>query len=94
MTFLFGAISFPVTYVLNKALTPLIGQPLNPQPTVKAKKLFSSSLSKIENIWLKNEGKFLQKGNQPSIADLNLVCEIMELKVHIFTISMVGTCSD
>ena len=40
-----------------------------------------SSLSKIESVWLKGNGKFLLGSSQPSIADLSLVCEIMQLEV-------------
>ena len=39
------------------------------------------SLSKIESVWLKGNGKFLLGSSQPSIADLSLVCEIMQLEV-------------
>ncbi|XVF13141.1 hypothetical protein REPUB_Repub08aG0182600 [Reevesia pubescens] len=69
------------TYVLNSTLAPALGLPLNPQAAAEAEKLLSSSLSKIESIWLKGNGPFLLGANQPSIADLNLVCEIMQLEV-------------
>ncbi|XWS49930.1 hypothetical protein CRYUN_Cryun12cG0045200 [Craigia yunnanensis] len=68
-------------YVLNTTLAPALGRPLNPQAAAKAEKLLSSSLSKIESIWLKGNGRFLLSGNQPSIADLSLVCEIMQLEL-------------
>ncbi|XP_022720234.1 glutathione S-transferase T1-like [Durio zibethinus] len=71
----------PVTYVLNTTLAPLRGLPLNPQAAAEAKKHLSSSLSKIESIWLKGNERFLLGGNQPSIADLSLVCDIMQLEV-------------
>ncbi|KAG4188686.1 hypothetical protein ERO13_A08G181700v2 [Gossypium hirsutum] len=47
----------------------------------EAEKLLFSSLSKIESFWLKGDGPFLLGGNQPSIADLSLVCELMQLEV-------------
>ncbi|XVF10616.1 hypothetical protein REPUB_Repub07fG0198000 [Reevesia pubescens] len=70
-----------MTYVQNTKLGPALGLPLNPQAAAEAKKLLSASLSKIETIWLKGNGHFLLGGNQPSIADLSLVCEIMQLEV-------------
>ncbi|XP_021277853.1 glutathione S-transferase T1-like [Herrania umbratica] len=70
-----------VTYVLNTTLAPALGLPLNPQAAAEAEKLLSSSLSKIESIWLKGSGLFLLGGNQPTIADLSLVCELMQLEV-------------
>ncbi|GMY30299.1 glutathione S-transferase T1 [Fagus crenata] len=72
-----GAASF----VLNTVLAPALGLPLKPQVAAEAEKLLSSSLSKIESIWLKGNGRFLLGGFQPTIADLSLVCEIMQLEV-------------
>ncbi|PON62849.1 S-crystallin [Parasponia andersonii] len=68
-------------YVLNTVLGPALGIRPNPQAAAEAEKLLSSSLSKIESIWLKGNGRFLLGGLQPSIADLSLVCEIMQLEV-------------
>ncbi|KAH9775618.1 glutathione S-transferase T1 [Citrus sinensis] len=34
-----------------------------------------------ESFWLKGSGRFLVGSNQPSIADISLVCEIMELEL-------------
>ncbi|XP_065858255.1 glutathione S-transferase T1-like [Euphorbia lathyris] len=68
-------------YVLNTVLAPALGLPLNPQAAAEAEKVLTSSLSKIESFWLKGRGRFLLGGNQPSIADLSLVCEIMQLEV-------------
>lgn len=75
---------FSATYVLNTVLAPVLGIPASPQAAVEAEKLLSASLSKIESIWLKGNGKFLLGGFQPSIADLSLVCEIMQLEVYNF----------
>nr|ANH58215.1 glutathione S-transferase [Dracaena cambodiana] len=68
-------------YVLNSTLAPVLGLPLNPQAANEAGKLLCESLSKIESIWLKGNAKFLLGNTQPSIADLSLVCEIMQLEV-------------
>ncbi|KAF5478276.1 hypothetical protein F2P56_004851 [Juglans regia] len=72
-----GAASF----VLNTVLAPALGLSLNPQAAAEAEKLLSTSLSIIESIWLKGNGRFLLGGFQPSIADLSLVCEIMQLEL-------------
>ncbi|XP_015896161.2 glutathione S-transferase T1 [Ziziphus jujuba] len=69
------------TYVQNTVLGPVLGIQMNPQAAAEARKLLSSSLSKIETVWLKGNGRFLLGGRQPSIADLSLVCEIMQLEV-------------
>ncbi|KAL8503363.1 hypothetical protein ACS0TY_022194 [Phlomoides rotata] len=68
-------------YVLHSALGPALGLPLNPQAAAESEKLLSASLTKIESVWLKGSGRFLLGGSQPSIADLSLVCEIMQLEL-------------
>ncbi|KAM7257578.1 hypothetical protein ACFE04_013319 [Oxalis oulophora] len=68
-------------YVLNSALAPALGLPLNPKAAAEAEKILTSSLSKIESFWLENSGRFLLGSKQPSIADLSMVCEIMQLEV-------------
>ncbi|KAI4326969.1 hypothetical protein L6164_019478 [Bauhinia variegata] len=70
-----------VTYVVNTVLAPAVGLRLNPKAAAEADKVLSSSLSKIEDFWLNEDGPFLLGGSQPSIADLSLVCEIMQLEV-------------
>ncbi|CAI0414434.1 unnamed protein product [Linum tenue] len=69
------------TFVLNKALAPALGLPLNPKLAAEGEKILTASLSKLESFWLKGSGKFLLGGNQPSIADISLVCELMQLEV-------------
>ncbi|KAG4188687.1 hypothetical protein ERO13_A08G181700v2 [Gossypium hirsutum] len=69
------------TYVTNTTILPTLGHPSNQQAAAEAEKLLFSSLSKIESFWLKGDGPFLLGGNQPSIADLSLVCELMQLEV-------------
>ncbi|KAL2925737.1 Glutathione S-transferase T1 [Bienertia sinuspersici] len=68
-------------YVLHTTLGPALGRPSNPEAAAKAEKVLDSSLSKIESVWLKGSGKFLLGSYQPSIADLSLICEIMQLEV-------------
>ncbi|KAG9129012.1 hypothetical protein Leryth_021703 [Lithospermum erythrorhizon] len=69
------------TFVLNSALAPALGMPLNPIAASEGEKLLSASLAKIESFWLKGSGRFLVGSMQPSIADISLVCEIMQLEV-------------
>ncbi|XP_059644374.1 glutathione S-transferase T1-like isoform X3 [Cornus florida] len=69
------------SFVLNMVLGPSLGLPTSPQAAAEAEKLLSASLAKIESFWLKGNGRFLLGSFQPSIADLSLVCEIMELEI-------------
>ncbi|XP_038687046.1 glutathione S-transferase T1-like [Tripterygium wilfordii] len=68
-------------FVLNTVLAPALGLPLNPQAAAEAEKILTQSLSTMETVWLKGSGKFLLGSNQPSIADLSLACEIMQLEL-------------
>ncbi|KAL5220540.1 hypothetical protein ABZP36_025253 [Zizania latifolia] len=69
------------TFVLNTVLAPYLGLPSSPEAAKDAEKLLLKSLTRIESIWLKGDAKFLMGNPQPSIADLSLVCEIMQLEV-------------
>lgn len=68
-------------YVLHTTLAPALGRKLNLQAAAEAEKILDASLSNIENVWLKGNGKFLLGSHQPSIADLSLFCEIMQLEL-------------
>ncbi|KAL5727510.1 glutathione transferase [Ranunculus cassubicifolius] len=68
-------------YVLNSVLAPALGLPLNPTAAAAAEKVLISSLLKLETIWLQGNRKFLLGSNQPSIADISLVCEITQLEL-------------
>ncbi|XP_009599399.1 glutathione S-transferase T1 [Nicotiana tomentosiformis] len=70
-----------VGYVLNSTLAPALGLPLNPQAAAEGEKVLSASLAKIDTYWLQKDGSYLLGNSQLSIADLNLVCEIMQLEV-------------
>ncbi|XP_070011805.1 glutathione S-transferase T1-like isoform X3 [Nicotiana tabacum] len=75
-------ILFPVAvYVFSTVLAPAFGLPLNQQAAAEAEKVLLASLAKIESVWLQKKGRFLLGSGQPSIADLSLVCEIMQLQV-------------
>lgn len=68
-------------YIFNTVLAPAFGLPLNPQAAAEAKKVLLASLANIESVWLQRKGRFLLGSGQPSIADLSLVCELMELEI-------------
>ncbi|XP_027774636.1 glutathione S-transferase T1-like isoform X1 [Solanum pennellii] len=68
-------------YIFNTVLAPAFGLPLNPQAAAEAEKVLLASLANIESVWLQRKGRFLLGSGQPSIADLSLVCEIMELEI-------------
>ncbi|XP_050227960.1 glutathione S-transferase T1-like [Mercurialis annua] len=70
-----------VMYVLHSYLFSIFGKPLNPQAALEDEKILNSSLSNIESVWLTDHGPFLTGRDKPSIADLSLVCEILELEV-------------
>ncbi|ESW32045.1 hypothetical protein PHAVU_002G288500 [Phaseolus vulgaris] len=70
-----------VSYVINTVLGPATGRTLNPKTAAEAEKVLFSSLSNLEDIWLYGDGRFLLGGSQPSIADLSMVCELMQLEV-------------
>ncbi|KAL8138923.1 hypothetical protein V2J09_004924 [Rumex salicifolius] len=72
------------TYLQNTALAPALralGREPSPQAAAEAEKILGASLSKLESFWLKGSGNFLVGSRQPSIADLSLVCEIMQLEL-------------
>ncbi|KAL7167515.1 hypothetical protein ACSBR2_038056 [Camellia fascicularis] len=70
-----------VTFLQNTAFAPVLGIQPNPHVAAEAEKILSASLEKIETFWLKENEQFLLGNTQPSIADLSLVCEIMQLEV-------------
>ncbi|XAR55059.1 Glutathione transferase [Bertholletia excelsa] len=70
-----------MTYVFNSTLALAFGLKLNPQAAAEGEKILLPSLEKIESIWLKGNSKFLLGSSAPSIADLSLVCELMQLEV-------------
>ncbi|KAI3967182.1 hypothetical protein MKX01_042767 [Papaver californicum] len=50
------------------------------EAAAEAEKVLTSSLSKIESVWLNENGDFLLGNKEPSIADISLVCEIMQFE--------------
>ncbi|WVZ50729.1 hypothetical protein U9M48_001956 [Paspalum notatum var. saurae] len=68
------------TFVMHTALAPFLGLRPRPEAAKQAEKLLVQSLATIESVWLKGDAKFLMGSPLPSIADLSLVCEIMQLE--------------
>ncbi|PWA63766.1 glutathione S-transferase [Artemisia annua] len=66
--------------LFNTILGQLKGLPLNAEAAKEGEKLLVKSLTKLENFWLK-DGRFLVGSFQPSIADISLVCGIMQLEL-------------
>ncbi|KAH7287446.1 hypothetical protein KP509_32G056700 [Ceratopteris richardii] len=67
--------------VMNSVIAPVMGRKLDPQAAAEAEALLKASLGKIETVWLTGNGKFLTGSLQPSIADLSLACEVMQLQL-------------
>lgn len=76
---------FSAAYVLHSTLAPALGLKKNPQAAAEGEKILSASLEQIESFWLKGNGRFLLGSFKPSIADLSLVCELMQLEVNRYT---------
>ncbi|CAI9094031.1 OLC1v1029676C4 [Oldenlandia corymbosa var. corymbosa] len=70
-----------LNFVIHSTFAPVFGLPLDPEAAAEDEKVLSGSLAHIESFWLKGDGPFLLGSSQPSIADLGLACEIMELEV-------------
>ncbi|XP_020552883.1 glutathione S-transferase T1-like isoform X2 [Sesamum indicum] len=67
-------------YHFNTGIALAFGLPLDPKAAAEGEKLLSASLATIESLWLEGDGPFLLGNSQPSIADIALVCEIMQLE--------------
>jgi glutathione S-transferase len=78
---------------MNTALAPFLGLTPSPEAAKQAEKLLVQSLERIESVWLKGDTKYLLGSPQPSIADLCLVCEIMQLEVCMFPVSVYAISS-
>lgn len=77
---------FSAGYIFNTVLAPSFGLTSDPKAAAETEKVLVASLAKIESVWLQRKGRFLLGSGQPSIADLSLVCEIMELEVKRFSL--------
>ncbi|XP_021753854.1 glutathione S-transferase T1-like [Chenopodium quinoa] len=66
-------------YLVNTILAQFLGKWPNPGCAADCEKKLVDSFSTIEKVWLKDDAKFLLGNDQPSIADLSLASEIMQL---------------
>ncbi|CAH1451420.1 unnamed protein product [Lactuca virosa] len=66
--------------VFHSILAPVNGMRSYPEILIQTEEILLRSLSKLENVWLK-DGRFLGGSTQPSIADLSLACEVMQLEL-------------
>lgn len=73
--------SVAVTLVFHKVLAPIVGVKADPRAAAEGLSILQQSLQVLETVWLQEGYPFLAGGRQPSIADLSLVCEIMQLQV-------------
>ncbi|XP_047939928.1 glutathione S-transferase T1-like [Salvia hispanica] len=69
-----------IGFIFNNTVCLAFGIPVNPVAAAKGEKLLSASLARIESFWLQEDGPFLLGNAKPTIADLALVCEIMQLE--------------
>ncbi|KAL2516737.1 Glutathione S-transferase T1 [Abeliophyllum distichum] len=69
------------TYIFNTNIALALGQPLNLEAAAEGEKILIASLAKIESFWLQDDKPFLLGNSQPSIADLSMACEVMQLEV-------------
>lgn len=67
--------------VMNRVIAPSLGRPLDAKAAYDAEIVLKESLSTLETVWLKGKGNFLTGSLQPSIADLSLACEVMQLQL-------------
>eukprot|EP00897_Mesotaenium_endlicherianum_P001156 jgi/Mesen1/11040/ME000098S10426 len=67
--------------VMNRVLAPALGLPLDARKCEEARALLERSLQTIDSVWLHPDRPFLAGFSAPSIADLSLACEIMQLEL-------------
>ncbi|XP_052209705.1 glutathione S-transferase T1-like [Diospyros lotus] len=70
-----------VPLVQSTALARPLGREPNPQVAAQAESILPAAFEMFETFWLEGDAPFLLGNTQPSIADLNLVCEIMQLEL-------------
>lgn len=82
MTNYFSFCVVAVTLVFNRVLAPRLGGKGDPRAAAEGLSLLKQSLEVMETVWLQEGYPFLAGCRQPSIADLSLICEIMQLQVR------------
>jgi glutathione S-transferase len=71
-----------VTLMYQKVLGKGTGIELDKEAEERSEILYIDALKFIEDVWLTGDGPFLTGASQPSIADLNMVCEILQTEVR------------
>ncbi|CAO2819899.1 unnamed protein product [Amaranthus hypochondriacus] len=66
-------------YLRNTVLAPFFGTPPNAKAAAEYEPKLMKAFTTIENVWLKDGANFLLGNHQPSIADISIVSEIMQL---------------
>ncbi|GAB4834398.1 hypothetical protein Ancab_032652 [Ancistrocladus abbreviatus] len=66
--------------ILN-LLGPFFGLPQNLEAAAQGEEIVVASLSKIDSIWLQENGKFLLGNDQLSLADISLATQVMQLQL-------------
>jgi glutathione S-transferase len=69
-----------MTLVFHTVIAPILGVKADPRAAAEGLAILQQSLDVMETVWLQPGYPFLAGGRQPSIADLSLVCEIMQLQ--------------
>lgn len=85
MYFLTNYLSFcvvAVTLLLTRIGAPMLGGKEDPRAAAEGLSILKQSLEVMETVWLQEGYPFLAGCRQPSIADLSLICEIMQLQVR------------
>eukprot|EP00850_Spirogloea_muscicola_P010539 SM000062S19925 [mRNA] locus=s62:409750:411988:+ [translate_table: standard] len=67
--------------VFNRVLAPSLGRPLNETAAAEAEMILRASLRTMDTVWLVGEAPFLAGQSRPSIADISLSCELMQVKL-------------
>ncbi|KAL3619299.1 hypothetical protein CASFOL_036869 [Castilleja foliolosa] len=70
-----------VEYLFNRGVAIEFGLAMDARAAYQGKKLVMASLAMIDSYWLQDDGPFLLGNSQPSIADLALACEVMQLEI-------------
>jgi len=77
-------------YINTTVVAPKLGKPANSAAAAECEQKLIASFSTIEKMWLADNASFLLGRDQPSIADLSLVCETMQLEVSKLIISILN----
>eukprot|EP00271_Cylindrocystis_brebissonii_P016667 TRINITY_DN4078_c0_g2_i1.p2 TRINITY_DN4078_c0_g2~~TRINITY_DN4078_c0_g2_i1.p2 ORF type:complete len:142 (+),score=29.53 TRINITY_DN4078_c0_g2_i1:715-1140(+) len=66
---------------MAQVLAPALGFPVDPKAAADARGVLVAALQTLETVWLNGKAPFLAGNLQPSIADLSLACELMQVEL-------------